>query len=46
MFDLEIPEDEIDIPDDWLDMTSELDSWSRLEKFLIKQLGLEEDENI
>jgi len=37
--DLEIPEDEIEIPDEMLQL--DFSSWDELEKYLVEQLGLE-----
>lgn len=36
---LELPDDEIELPDELLQ--SDLSSWEELEEYLVKQLGLE-----
>lgn len=40
-FNIEIPEDEIELSDDILE--SEDVNWEELEKYLVKQLGLEDE---
>ena len=42
MCNIEIPEDEIEIPNNLLELG--LDNWEKLEKYLLKQLDLEKEE--